>query len=80
MIPEPLQPTSHSNKNSLTLKKIEKLHEKDLQKFDKKFHPKDLIDQNDTEDNFYLADYDINKETPIENEKTNETKIDEKAR
>lgn len=44
----------------LTMKKVENLQQKEIK--DERFNPYDLIDDNDDDDNMYLAEYNIGHE------------------
>jgi len=48
--------------SKMSLKKIENIFYGDIRKVDEKFNPHDLIDENDEEDNVFLAEYNIQTE------------------
>jgi len=60
-----LQKQSHKTKMSmplpkkLTMKKVEHLQQGEFARIEDKFNPQDLIDDNDDEDDLYLAEYNI---------------------
>lgn len=48
--------------SKLTMKKVENIAYGDIRRVDEAFNPHDLIDENDEEDNMYLAEYNIRAE------------------
>lgn len=49
-------------KNKISLKKLEKYNYEDVKGLDENFDPNDLIEENDEEDNVYLAEYNIQQD------------------
>lgn len=46
----------------LTMKKVEKYQQGEFVRLEETFNPNDLIDENDDEDNMYLAEYRLHPE------------------
>jgi len=56
-----IKPTFNSVMRKITLKKLKQIHNYDIKMFDKAFNPQKFIDENDSEDDMYLAEYEIPK-------------------
>src|SRR5690348_1086917 len=62
-------------KNKFSIEKLEKLHYDDVKNLDENFNPQDLIEENDEEDNIYLAEYNLDLDKQLrEHNKNQEVK------
>ena len=50
------------------MKGVENFQDQDLMKIDDKFNPQELIQENDEEDDMYLAEYDIQEKRIVKPE------------
>jgi hypothetical protein len=67
--------------NKMTMKKVEKFQYADMKRVDDQFNPKDLIDDNDEEDNMYLAEYKIAEKKRLQEDiQSDKRKIEEYGR
>ena len=53
------------------MQKLQKYSYNDIKDLDHNFDPNDLIDDNDEEDNIYLAEYDLQKDRKMREEAKN---------
>lgn len=59
-------------KNKFSIEKLEKMHYDDVKNLDENFNPHDLIEENDEEDNIYLAEYNLGHEKQLKEQSKNQ--------
>ena len=64
----------HPERNKLSLEKLENMQLDDLRGIDEHFNPNDLIDEDDEDDQFYLAEYNLQSDKMLKDRQDKQDK------